>query len=259
MKDAQRELEQARRENAVDQQEEALDKLRQARAELVEILRQAREEEVERVLALLEARFRKMLEMQVTVYEGTLLLDRTPAAERGRSHEVEAGRLSHRESQIVAECNKALQLLKEDGTSSAVPEAVVQIRDDMQMVAIRLQQSKVDTITQGVEEDLIAALEEMIAALQKAQQEHEQPPPKPEPPRDFEPKPEDQPLVDVLAELKMVRSLQLRVNARTQKFSRLVDGEVAQKAELLEALKELAGREARIFKVTKDLSLERNK
>jgi hypothetical protein len=205
---------------------------------------------------MLEARFRKMLEMQITVYEGTLLLDRVPADQRGRNHEIEAGRLSRRESQIVIECNKALTILKEEGSGVAFPMVVEQVRDDMEMVVIRLAQDKVDGITQSVEEDIIAALEKLIEALQKAQKDKEQPPP---PPGEGEGQPQDQPLIDMLAELKMIRLMQLQVNDRTKRFSRLTDGEQADKPELLEALDKLSEREQKIQKVTKDLSLGKNK
>ena len=43
-----------------------------------EILRQLREEEIGRTLAMLEGRFRKMLEQEIRVYEGTLRLHKIP-------------------------------------------------------------------------------------------------------------------------------------------------------------------------------------
>ena len=65
--------------------------------------------------------------------------------------------------------------------------------------------------------------------------------------------PQDPPLVDVLAELKMIRALQMRVNSRTERYSKLIDGEQADKAELVEALQRLAERQQRIHRVTRDL------
>src|SRR3546814_18020253 len=64
------------REQADEKQAEALRELEQAKAELEESLRQLREEEMARMLALLEARFRKMLDAQAQVYEGTVRVDR---------------------------------------------------------------------------------------------------------------------------------------------------------------------------------------
>ena len=47
------------------------------------------------------------------------------------------------------------------------------MHEDMEQVAERLADAKVDDITIGIEEDIIAALEELIEALQKAQQDME--------------------------------------------------------------------------------------
>ena len=98
---------------------------------------------------------------------------------------------------------------------------VGQIRDDMEDVSARLAQTKVDRITQGLEEEIIAALEEMIEALQKAQEEKEESKSQQGRPRLGQQGPP--PLVDALAELRMIRSLQWRVNQRTQRYSRLLD------------------------------------
>ena len=55
-------LEEAKRKDAAEEQQEAIRELEQAKAELEKILRQLREEELERMLVMLEARFRKMLD-----------------------------------------------------------------------------------------------------------------------------------------------------------------------------------------------------
>jgi hypothetical protein len=256
MKEAQEKLEQAKREDAIDKQAEALKELEQAKAELEEILRQLREEEMARMLAMLESRFRKMLDAQVEVYEGTKRVDQVPEAQRDRDDEIESGRLSRKEAQIVVEADKCLALLREEGSAVAFPEAVTDMRDDMQSVVERLSQSKVGEVTQAIETDIIAALEEMIAALKKAQKDMEdkQQQNQPSDAGDFEP-----PLVDVLAELKMIRALQMRVNVRTQRYSELTKKEQADTPELLEALKRLAEREQRIHKVTRDIVVGRNR
>ena len=258
MNNAQERLKKAKRDEAKEEQQAALRELEQAKAELERILRQMREEEMARVLAQLEARFRKMLEAQVAIYEGTLRLDRVPAASRARSHEIEGGRLSRAESQLVLEADKALSVLREDGTAVAMPEAVLEVRQDMETVVLRLAQVQTDELTQGIEQDIIAALEEMIEALEKAQDELEQK--KNDPQQPGQPgEPEEPPLVDQLAELKMIRSLQMRINRRTQTYSRLVDGEQTSRPELLEALRQLAERQERLERSTRDIATEKNK
>src|SRR5690606_30322948 len=114
MREAQEKLEQAQREDATDRQEEALEELEQAKAELEEVLRQLREEEMQRMLVMLEARFRRMLDMQIEVYEGTVRLTELPEEARSRGSQIEAGRLGRKESLIVLEADKALELLRED-------------------------------------------------------------------------------------------------------------------------------------------------
>ncbi|MEN6459248.1 MAG: hypothetical protein ABFC63_09985 [Thermoguttaceae bacterium] len=252
MEEAKEQLDQAQRDKAAEKQEQAKKELMDAKAELEKTLRQLREEQVARVLAALEARFNKMLQMQQEVYEGTVRLDRVPQAERTHNHEIESSRMSNKESQIVVEVDKAALLLREDGTAAAFPEAVDQLRDDMRQVVTRLAQSKVGKITQGIEEDILAALKEMVAALKKAQRDlaGKQKAGKGSPGQPSEP-----PLVDELAELRMIRALQMRVNTRTARYSKLIEGEQADNAELVDALRRLAERQQRIHRVTRDLQL----
>ena len=256
MNEAKKKLENALRKDAVEKQEQAVRELEQAKSELEEILRQLREEEIERILAMLEARFRKMLQMQEEVYDGTLLLDKIPVAERTHNQEIESSRLSSKESQIVVDVDKAALLLREDGGAVAFPEAVEQMRDDMQQVVSRLAGANVGKITQGIEEDIMAALKDMIAALKKAQKDQEGKKKKPSESQSGEP--QDPPLIDTLAELRMIRTLQMRVNTRTARYSKLVEGEQAENPELVEALRRLAERQERIHRVTRDLELGKN-
>ncbi|MCY2992689.1 MAG: hypothetical protein NTY19_33135 [Planctomycetota bacterium] len=262
MRDAQKKLEEAQRKEAVQEQEQAKEELEKAKAELERILRQLREEEVERVLALLEGRFRKMLEIQMRIYEDTTRLDKVPELERELKVNVPAGKLASEERKLVVEADKALNLLMEEGSSVAFPETVGQMRDDMQQATDRLDAANVGKITQGIEQDIIAALEELIAALQKAQKDRDkkQQQSQPMPPG----QPQDQPLVDSLAELKMIRSLQMRVNTRTQRYAKLLDNiedptGQATDQELRDALLKLAEKQDRIYRVTRDLVLGKNK
>lgn len=258
MEEARKKLQEAKREGAAEDQEQARRKLEEAKARLEEVLRQLREEEVERSLALLEARFRKMLQMETEIYEGTVRLDRIKPEDRTHNDEIEAGRLGRQQRAVLDELTGAETLLREDGTSVAFPEAVQELREDMEQVAARLTEAKVDQVTQLTEQDIISALEEMIAAFQKAQKENEEK--KQQQAQQQSGEQQDPPLVDAIAELKMIRALQMRVNKRTENFSKLVDGEEgqAEKAELVEALEKLSDREARIYRTTRDLVLGKN-
>ena len=52
----------------------------------------------------------------------------------------------------------------------------------------------------------------------------------------------------------MIRALQMRINTRTERYSKLIEGEQAENAELVDALQRLAERQQRVYKVTHDLS-----
>ncbi|MCG8377923.1 MAG: hypothetical protein MI865_00450, partial [Proteobacteria bacterium] len=255
MQQARRRLEEAKREQALEKQEEALRELEQAKAELERILRQLREEELERMLVLLEARIRKMLDDQTVVYEETKKLSATQEQSAAHELEIAGGRLRRREESIAQEADRALILLREDGTSVAFPEAIEQARDDMVTVAQRLGDVKLGMITQGLEEDIIEALEETLAALQQAlkqlrEQQAQQ--------QQGGGQPGEQPLVDQLAELRMIRALQNRINRRTVRYGKLLGDEYALKQDLRAALTALARRQERVFEATRDLESGRN-
>jgi hypothetical protein len=263
MREAKQKLEEAKRNESIEAQRDAEEKLKEAIAELEEILRQLREEEVERMLALLEGRFRKMLEMELRVYESTKRLDKIPAAERTRDVDIQAGKLGFDQRKIVVEADRALTLLLEEGSSIAFPETVQQMRDDMQQVADRLTAVKVDGITQGIEEDIIQALEEIIESLQQAQQDQKDNQQQ-NSQQNMAGQPQEQPLVDQIAELKMIRALQMRVNTRTDRYAQLLDDIDDPKGqatddELLQALNRLAEREQRVHRITRDIVLGKNR
>jgi hypothetical protein len=198
-----------------------------------------------------------MLEMQTAVYDGTVRLDQVPQTARAHDHEIEAAKLSRDESQIVREAEKALSLLREEGSSVAFPEAVEQMRDDMRQVAERLSAVKVDKLTQSIEQDILMSLEETIAALDKAIKDLEQKrtPPGQQPSAG---QPGEMDLVDKLAELKMIRSLQMRINIRTKIYGGMIEGEQAETPELIKSLQDLADRQERVHRATADLQQERN-
>ncbi len=255
MQQALERLEEAKRDKAVDRQEQALRELEQAKAELERILRQLREEELERMLVLLEARFRKMLDAQVEVYEQTKKLEAKQSTVPEHEIEIASGRLDRQERLIVREAERALVLLREDGTTVAFPEAIEQARDDMQTVAKRLGEVKIAMLTQGLEEDIITALEETLAALQQAIKKARAQKSRPQQSKGS---PGEKPLVDQLAELRMIRALQNRINRRTKRYGEILGDQPAIEADLLEELNTLARRQERIFEATRDLDSGRN-
>jgi hypothetical protein len=257
MRDAEKELERSKREGAIDQQRKAEENLRAAIDSLEKILRQLREEEMQRELARLEARLRKMAQMQGKVLDDTKLLEAIPVSQRDRQVEVRAGNLAFEEKKIVMEADRAMLLLREEGSSVAFPEVVAQIRGDMQTVSERLAATKLDAVTIGIQEDILAALEEMIAALQKAQRDLEKQKQEQQQQQQQQQQSGEQPLVEQLAELKLIRTMETRIMSTTERYAKIL-ADSGDAADVLPLVRDLAERQSNLYRITRDIVQKRN-
>jgi len=258
MQQAKEKLNDVKPKAARKDQEEALAELEAARAELEEILRQLREEEIERLLVKLEARVRDMLRAERMILRGIQQL-RSNAAERTqREQELESTRLGSEQNLVTATITRALTLVRDDGSAVAIPEALQQIREDSTMAAGRLKKSDYSQFTQGIIEDLVVSLEELLSALERAEREQQDKQQQGQA-RGRPAKPGEQPLVDKIAELKMLRILQTRVNGKTSRFSALLNegSEQASETELIDALGRLAQRQERVERAAHDIATGR--
>lgn len=262
---------------AADNQADAIQKLQEAQRKLEELLKQLRQEEIERILAALQARCERMLAMQIEVRDGTVgvfknLAEVKPGEEKPRAEVQKSNQLSEKEEEIVQLATKAVDLLKSEGSAVAFPEVFTQIRDDMVTVALRLRKTEVGLVTQAIENDIIETLKEMIEALKKARQDNQQQQQQPQQGQPQQGKPGDQKLIELLNELKMIRSMQLRVNDRTKLYGKEYPGEQApvpaqaqtpqdrEKVEMIQKeLKNLAERQDKIFEVTNNIAKGKNK
>ena len=249
------------KKGASDDMGKAIDDLEKAKKKLEDLLNQIREEELERLLAALQARCEKMLAMQIQVLAGTETVfkaieshkDKKPA----RADQQKSLQLSDDEKEIVAEATKAIEMLEAEGSAVAFPEVFKQVREDMKHVQRRLGVVDTGVVTQAIEKDIIDTLKEMIEALKKARQEldNKKNPPSNNPP----PPPQDQKLLDQIAELKMIRSMQIRVNSRTEIYGKQYNGEQAGEPAIVRELRNLSERQERIFEVTNRIAKGDNK
>jgi len=258
MKEAQRELEEAKRDAAVEKQLEAENKLREAIEELEEILRQLREEEIERSLASLETRLRRMLDMQNKVLEETTRLNEIAGDEVSRQVEIRASSLSREERKILAEGERAHLLLREEGSSAAFPEAIVQVNTDVAKVADRLEAADVGRLTIVIQEEIVNSLEEMVQALVQVQKENKEKKQESQPGAQQQGAPGERPLVDKLAEIRLIRTLQIRINKRTTALAEMLSDPAdpvgqAGEGDLLRELQGLGERQSNIQRVTRDI------
>lgn len=261
LEEARREMEQAIEElrkksndNASKEQDQAIAKLEQMKAKLEEILRQLRQEEKDVYLAMLEARLQKMLRAQLKINTETTRLDKVDKASRAS----QTTALSRDESANGVEADKMLNLLKEEGSSVAFPEAVEQMRDNMRVVTGRLERSDTGETTQLIEQMIVEGLEEMLLAVQKEMEKGRQQKGQPQKGGGGGGE-QSRELVEKLQELKMIRSLQNQVNRLTRQIGIQVDGEQATDPETIKLTEDLARRQRRIQEATYDLSKGKNK
>lgn len=264
MEDAQKKLKEGEREGAVEKQREAEQELRAAIEELEEILRQLREEEIERSLTALEERLRLMLQLQNKVLDESKRLQEIGAGGNDRQVEIRANSLANDEKKIVGEAQRALLLLREEGTSAAFPESLSHIISDMQKVVDRLTKADVGKLTIGIEEDIVASLEELVAAMSEIKKENkERKENQMQAPGQQQGQPGEQPLVNQLAEMRLIKTLQLRINKRTQTLAEVLKDPSdpvgqAEAEDIQSQLRELSERQASIKQVTRDIVIGKN-
>jgi hypothetical protein len=271
-KNAEDKIRKDQRKPASEDQDTALENLRRIQKQLEDLLRQLREEEIERLLAQLEARCRHMLVLQIAVRDGTVDLDKViksnPNAQPSRADQQQSNVLSDKEEEIVKEARAGLRLLEEEGSAVAFAEVFTQVKGDMETVAERLRKTDTGEVTVTIENQIIETLQEMIEALKKAQADNK---PKSKSGQSQSGQPPDPKLIDLLAELKMIRSLQKRVNSRTELYGKQYSGEQAPPPEkasseterekyerIQKELKDLSKRQQKISKVTHDIATGKN-
>ncbi len=249
MQESLEQLQKQLRDKALEKQDGVIEELQKAVEELQKKLLQLREEEKELILASLEARFQRMLSMQIQIYDDTVDLNTTPVDDWLDTMFARSREVAQQQAELQVLCEQTMGLLKEDGTSVAIVLSVEDIFTDMHTIASRLRESKVGTLTQSLETDIIEALKELIEATQREMQdmkseEHQQ--------QTQSGEQKEPPLVQLMAEIKILRSLQLRVNRRTQRIDRLMAEHP--ETDLISQLKELTSRQQRLAESTEELA-----
>ncbi|MEM9942020.1 MAG: hypothetical protein AAF939_10555 [Planctomycetota bacterium] len=258
MRQAQRELEMAKVKNAVSRMQQAEEKLAAAKRDLEEILRQLREEKIERTLEKLESRFRVILEKQVRVLESTNKLNRIGRSQRGPQFEIQCGKLSKQQDEIQSDLNRAYLLLIEDGSSVAFPSTVEEVQKDMIQVSNRLQRARIDELTIELQNSIVQTLKFLIDSLVQSQVDREK---MKQAQSSQQGQPGEQPLVQQIAELKMIRELQNRIFVRHQRYNALLGDPLdpvgfATEKDLQAALNRLSDKQLKLTNITRDIVLE---
>lgn len=265
MRDAQQALQQDKRADAVEKMQAAEKEISEAKKQLEEILRQLREEEVERTLAMLEGRFRKMLQREMEVKETTEQLNLTAADQRATDFDIQTGKLATEQNSIATDASRALLLLREDGSSVAFPATVEEMHLDMLQIAARLSAAKVGEFTLELQKDVIRTLNYLVDALAQAQTDNEREKSAgPQPGGAAPSNPGEEALVGKIAELKMLRGLQNRIHQRHQRYAKSLENAsdpvaTADSPDLIAGLRRLAEKQQKLTRIAQEIVNERNK
>lgn len=203
-------------EAALAAQAAALEQLQRGLDAIDDVLRQVRREELEETLVALETRFKRMLRDERRVAQDVAALaDREPDERPGpdqRSVEA-AAQMQHA---VAAQCDAVVRILVSEGTTVVLPELAGQLAGDMAATARRLDEGDISPPTRDLLDHIVAGLAEIVAAIELRRQQDLQM--LLQPPGDG-PAGTVQALLPVSAELKLLRSAQVRINDRTMKLA----------------------------------------
>ncbi|HVC96692.1 MAG TPA: hypothetical protein VND64_23645 [Pirellulales bacterium] len=253
MSNAEKQLGDRNADSASGQQKEAEDSLKYAKEQLEEeaekLLEQLRAEVKRRVLEGLKL----MLERQIAVRESTQLLG-PKAASGSRNALTSLVGLAKSEGRIVDVANELITLVEETEFGIALPAALLVVRDAMSDVRAMLADGDGSEPTVEAERQIEADLESLLAAMkqmpsskmsnrkgQKGQRNRERE------------------LNRLIAELKLIRLLQVRTNRRTVDVDRVrpaVDAD-ALSASIKRQIEEVADQQDHVRDATQRLSEER--
>ena len=254
MEDALEALKQQQRQEALKAEDQAMEELQSAVEKLEEELRQLREEEKEMILASLEARFQRMLLLETQIHEGTLALAATPQKDWLDLSYSRCRELAQQQTELARECTQTVTLLREDGSSVAILLAVEDIEADMQSVSGWLQKSNVTELTQSVQKDILEALKQLIETTQKEMQDMKNQNRK-QSTQSQQGAQKQSRLVELMAEIKVLKNMQLQVNRRTKQVDELIpNAEASKRDSLLKQIQELSARQQKLIETTKELA-----
>ncbi|MDY3552110.1 hypothetical protein R5W24_001190 [Gemmata sp. JC717] len=246
--------------DATKNQDDAIKKLEAAIKDLEARLKQLREKELAKLLSNLEQRVSAMIKLQTEVREATKNIHGTVKALGGKAAVAEIQKSqteAENENKIIVIADATLKLMEGEGSAVVFAGVLKEVRGDMEAIQRRLNETRVGEDTQQIEQDVIDQLKLMQEALKKAKQDLENKPSEPKPNDPNANKPNNK-LLELLAELKLIKSLQEQVNKRTVMHSKADPGEQAKDPLIQTELQQLAARQKVLQDMLHKIATEAN-
>ncbi len=248
MEKAAESLEQKSPGGAAPKQDKAIEQLEQAQQELEKALEELRKEERAETLRDLEARIRDMLAKQEPINGETVKMDQLGEANFKRAEQLQLAELSTRQRELSEKAATCLHILDEDATTIAFPRVIEQLMEDMVTSADRLAAMQVGAITQTIQTEIVDTLEQLLDAVHRMQEENEN-----SQGQQSGQSGGAQPLLPPSAELKLLRSSQLRINNRTGVIADSFQKGAEARDSTASALAKLAARQAECADIAREM------
>lgn len=236
---------------AKENQQKSIEELKKIKDEIEKTLSQLRKEEKEEKLASLENRFVEILNMERSLNEQCLQLDRVKVKnEWSRNEKVKCINLMQEQISIKELVVRIEDILLEDASTIVFPDIVNQIKEDMMAVAAYLKVENTGKMNQILLSEIIQSLEELIESLQKAREEA-----KKEAQEGKDGNGQNQggdQLISKSSELKLLKKLQLRVNRMTKLYADESKNE--ELAESKKNVKRIFDKQKQVLEITRKIN-----
>lgn len=259
MDKAAKQLEQDNQDQAANSQKRALDDLARARDELERQIEEAEADLQNRQLAQIDRMLTKILQGQQAISKSTkdVHKKRPAAGPYARAEQLELTKLARGEGLLGDQVQEVRDLLVAEDSTVVFPVILGQVKDQMQTTGKLLTGHEAGPFVQTAQRRIEQDLEALLVALREEQTRRRRRGkgggggggPKPKGKGDEEPPP----LVPPVAELKMLRALQIRIARRTVQLAKAKAGSAKPSRQILEQHKELADHQGQLVGLTKKM------
>lgn len=229
--------------------------LEDAQRQLEQDIAQAEQDLFFEQVAKLEQAIQGLVERQQTVIAETIRLDDLKTNQEGEwtpSQRTSVRSLTEQQRDLVSETSAFAQKLKEAAAFRLALEGAVR---EMTRAAARLDRLLTDAETQAAENVALARLQQLLTALKPDEPSDDMPP---QPMENGQPNNQPQlppgEAVNLLAELKLLRLMQVEINRRTAELQRLRTGGGALRPEQEREVSDLADEQGKLADLVQTLS-----
>lgn len=214
MNQAAQQLGQNQAGKAGENQEQAQEELQKAKEEVERQLNELRDQAQEEQIVKLAEVFQKMLEKQrgVTAATKTISERRGDAERLRRADRIQLRKWAKEERSLEEDAKAAEQLLIDDGTSVVFRDVVGYLQTEIANVAEMMERQQTGQLVREAHIEIETTLQELVTSLENTQMGQGQPQ---QPQQGGQGQQQRQSLFPPLAELKLLRLTQQRINRQT--------------------------------------------